>query len=610
MSNYVPYQPKEWASKEFIKKQDMNHIENGLAEASEEIVNKANIDGYYENLTAGNAEQLISSTSIVDKEPYNFRASGNSADIGNRETDKVIGGTLVWNQLVPNDKHAVSASGNGTKSYIATVTGARAYPKRLYYFRAKCSYASESDDTMGCYMTVGGTTYGTPVGAQVVLADGEMADTAYFYYNDNLAAEGVVCSWGMSSKSGRTQTATDTMSISDAVMFDLTLMFGETISEYLRSLTPTARIAWLQKLFPESSYAYNAGTLMSVNTSAHKMVGFNAYDHAAGTAKLLGGHQYQITGSYTALSYSTGETIAPDSDGLFTPGGNGVLTVTGGSAANTCVHLVWSGIRDGDYEPYAVHNYPLDENLELRGFPQIDANGKLYYNGDVYESSGSVTRRFGIVTANQLNASRITAIVSNENYVSFWLYTPGKKYGGVMCNIMPYYQSPVTSRDKVGLSDGAPAYPTSWLNCLPIAAGTTAESILQYLNDNSVVFIYELAEPTTETAEPYRNLQIGDDFGTEEYIDAGVAAGTRDVAIPVGHETSYMNNLRDKLQHLPSLASTDGNYMITQSAARMSLTPLIIPTGLPEAPTEDGIYTLKATVNEGVVTYNWVLNEG
>ena len=87
-----------------------------------------------------------------------------------------------------------------------------------------------------------------------------------------------------------------------------------------------------------------------------------------------------------------------------------------------------------------------------------------------------------------------------------------------------------------------------------------------------------------------------DDFGTEEFVSTGI--------VPVGHNTRYPANLRDKLQHLPSLASADGTYLIQQSGKQMSLVHM--PAVFPDAPTEDGTYTLKTVVTGGVTTLQWV----
>lgn len=37
---------------------------------------------------------------VFDQTPYLFRASGGGLAIGDRETDKLVGGTVCWNQLV------------------------------------------------------------------------------------------------------------------------------------------------------------------------------------------------------------------------------------------------------------------------------------------------------------------------------------------------------------------------------------------------------------------------------------------------------------------------------------------------------------------------------
>ena len=72
-------------------------------------------------MTVGSAEQFISSVTTEDKVPYNFRPSGGSTDIGNRETDMVVGGTIAWNQLVGSATSTVTIA-NGYK-YIACIGG-------------------------------------------------------------------------------------------------------------------------------------------------------------------------------------------------------------------------------------------------------------------------------------------------------------------------------------------------------------------------------------------------------------------------------------------------------------------------------------------------------
>lgn len=78
-----------------------------------------------------------------------------------------------------------------------------------------------------------------------------------------------------------TGTAITGLTSGSDMVIDLTLMFGSTVADYIYSLetaTAGAGVAWCKAYNPKmfSTYQpYNEGTLMSVNTSAHKMVGKN-----------------------------------------------------------------------------------------------------------------------------------------------------------------------------------------------------------------------------------------------------------------------------------------------------------------------------------------------
>lgn len=498
------------------------------------LESKAEVDGYYDEMTVGSAEQLISTVTTEDKVPYNFRPSGGSADIGSREADMVVGGTVVWNQLVNIGDISVTV------------------PSRHKYYSSINSVKS----------------IGVSTGSAININDPT---------KDNV--------------------------------IDLTHLFGSTIADYVYSLEQAntgAGVAWFKQLFPKDYYGYNAGELMSVQASAHRTVGFNAYDPATGKAKLVGGIQYQITGAYTSLAFASisgnSETITPDANGLFIPSNSGELTVTGGNDSTTCVHLVWSGYRNGEYKEYEKHSYPLDSSLTLRGIPKLDANNALYYDGDIYQSDGTVTRRYGLVDLGTLNWAYDS---THNSFLYNVAFGAPAKANGTPCNIActKYIARPYGSNTSYSTEDKVIWLHASSTLRVRDSAYTDAADFKAAIS--GVNLVYELATPTTETAAPYQNPQIVDDFGTEEYVDAAVEAGTRDVAVPVGHETSYMANLRDKLQHLPDLASASGTYVISQQDNQMTLIPLITPTELPDAPASDGSYLLKATVTDGAVSYSW-----
>ncbi len=520
------------------------------AQVDTALEGKADVDGEYKLMTVGNAEQLKSTVGEINKTPYNFRTSGGSLDIGDRETDKLIGGTIAFNQLVKDNftssdywsstygsvtfanniaTYKITTVGNESQNRVAAILqGIMSFIQGHKYFLGLSVKGKQANINVLSYSPAL-TDYIFSLSLLGVNANNTKTNLATIVQAVNTGLGDIRYSIGGSNKA-----IDDEYEFSNPVIFDLTQMFGATIADYIYSLEQGqagSGVAWFKKLFPKSYYDYNAGELMSVKTSAHNMVGFNAYNNATGKAKLLGGVEYQITGAYTSLAYTDingdSETITPDLNGKFTPTNNGELTVTGGNATDTCVHIVWDGERDGDFEPYELNSYALDSDLELRGIPKLDANNNLYYDGDIYESSGEVTRKY------QKRA---------------------------------YQEGDVTD----GLT--------------MITDGT-----------NTVVV---LATPTTEQADPFTNPQIVNDFGTEEYID------TRDVAIPVGHDTFYQANLRAKLEMSPDAPENNGDYLMRHNNGENTYIPYTSP--IPSAPTEDGTYTLKVTVSGGTPSLTWV----
>ncbi len=525
------------------------------------------------------ANQLVSTVGENDNTPYAFRITGGSHEVGDSEKVKeIIGGTLRWNQMCKpinstnyaalSDTTATFNDGSVTFSTSVSGKGVRTtynctrYKGHVWFCLADYSLSAAFNSGVANGITVlldSGTSFviakgGSPISGR---------KTSIIKGNGNANGTGNI------KITVGTSTNIPTITISNLMIIDLTWLFGSEIADYLASVetaTPGAGIAWVTKMFPKEYYAYNTGTLLSVNASAHKTVGFNAFDLAAGTAKLLGGMEYQITGAYTALSYSTGETITPDESGKFTPSENGVLTVTGGGGT-TCVHLVWDGERDGQYEAYSAHTYALDDSLTLRGMPYLDEDNNIVYDGDIYAPDGTVTRKYAEMTG-------VTGAIGDTVTLT-----------GIDTNATDI----ITSKGhlaEVGTLSG---------DTLTLTAALTDATI-----------IYPLAVPTTESADPYTETQICDNWGTEEYEDAGVAAGTRDVAIPVGHDSVYLPNLRDKLEAAPDSPSADGLYLMKRENGVNSYVQYL--GELPADPTEDGTYSLVCTVADGTATLSWASN--
>ena len=528
-----------------------------------ELDNKANNDGSYDDMTVGNAKQVLGTVGVEDQTPYGFRTAGGTVDIGDRENVKaIVGGTIAWNQQMREMSSTYYiADGSSTVSIsdgVATVTPSALYggimarsnnlPTNIdgHKMLAVASVLSES---MNPIITLNGMST-SPSG----FTPSQNWQTIYILINADATKN------RMFRVRVNDNSNFSAIYVKNCMAFDLTAMFGSTIADYIYSLeqaTVGAGVAWFRKLFPKNYYAYNAGELMSVRTNLHRMVGFNAYNPTTGTAKLVGGNQYQITGAYTALSLD-GTTIMPDENGKFTPSASGTLTVTGGNSATTCVHLVWSGYRNGEYEPYEEHEYVLDRTLELRGILRLDANNNLYYDGDTYEADGTVTRMYNVVDLGTLTWSKYsvtqgTLFRSNE-IVGAKIITESALQN-IICS---KYVTVVTGRRaEMTIS-------CSVANKVDIIDSTYADSTAEQFKAamSGINLVYELATQTTETAEQYQETQVVNDFGTEEYVDYAVEQGLRDVAIPVGSITEYLPNLRDKLQNAPNNPPGSGLWVV------------------------------------------------
>ncbi len=531
-----------------------------------DVTGVAETDGHYPELTSGSAEQLLSTQCLNDKVPYLYRTSGGSVNTGDRKSESIVGGSIIWNQLV-------------------------------------------DDDT-----------------ASVTLADGHKYYAAINSVTTIIAGDG----------SSASVSAGDTVT-------DLTVMFGAAIADHAYSLEQSHTGDGAEWLFPFFEYAdmsYNAGTILSVKALYHETTGFNQWDEqweegiwndsdgtkATGARKfrskngipVIPGatYYYKASPNWTGTSIKTlfygkdqhylgqsavktvnaGTTfVIPDNAYYMAFCSSSVVVATGGIVTynnDICINL--SGYRNGEYEPYARHLYALDTGIELHGIPKLDADSKLYYDGDVYSGDGKVKRRYGIVDLGTLEWTRATA--GGTHFYSTSVRTvikrPKTDEITIVCTkYKPMANSTWRDTDKVitlwpNHIEGNIIIKDTALNSL------TAEQFASAMS--GVYFVYELAQSVTESVYPFADTQTVDEFGTERYIDI------RSVPVPVGHDTDYHVNLRDKLQRLPDMPETEGFCLVQYSSRKSSFIPI---SGNLDT---DGSYDLVCTVTDGVPAFSWV----
>ena len=448
--------------------------------------------------------------SEVESAPYLFRQSsgGTVSHEYDSESDSIVGASVAWNQLVAN-----------SGSVSVTVPSGHKY-----------------------YSSIGGTK-------AIAISNGSAI-----------------------SATGGTDN-----------IVDLTALFGSsTIADYLYSLEQTTAGAGIAKLkewgFDIDSYhAYDAGSLQSVNTSAHETVGFNQWDEEwevgginnstglnnTDTDKIRSKNYVPVIPNtlycvyafwirlffYDAkknfISYVTiGASEYATANTFTTPANAYYMRFRCNSAYGTtynndiCINI--SSDRDGDYEPYVKNSYPLDSTKELRGRFYLDENNNLCADGDIYPPSGQIGRRYGIVDLGSFNWLEIGGGYWYQQYVMPDVkHVSNSAYANCMC---PIYT--VDTADNINFKRhdkviGINAEGRIVSN----DSGNYADANAYKAAMSGVYLAYELKTEVAETADPFTAIQTVDPYGTEEYVDYGVSQGTRDIAVPVGHQTRYIERV-------------------------------------------------------------------
>lgn len=512
-------------------------------------------------------------SNVIEKEPYNFRkVAGTASRIGNHLFDKLVGGTVAWNQLIKNGDFSnnltdwvagsnvnanvsnnicyLTARSSPTGNQFLMTTNYLAIPKN---HKILISAFLRSDTDTECRFQIIQQNPWASLNLETISG---INSTRKLYSIIISISDGIASNFNFNVDNKQS------LEISNVNLVDLTQAFGTAIADYIYSLeqaTAGAGVAFFRKLFPDSYYAYDAGSLKSVKATAHKMVGKNQGNFVDGYTinfsglpeamsgrcatvnpiTILPDKQYKIYFSGAGLSsvYSVfnGETLVrrqasvANGSTLDTSGGDKLyVCVYDGITVSSCQpRVLFSDITDTSYEPYTAHTYALDD-VELRGLFKLDSNNKLYADGDTYESSGDVGRRY----TQPIDLSSL-----NWQWQSTWeawySYELSAQIKGALNNdTIPNMISGYVATTMNNIIN------KTVNNCIGCSQQSSNDKLIAIRNGSDSVtptgyVIFEKATPTTETADPFTNPQQVDANGTEEYIDS------RSPAIPVGHETYY-----------------------------------------------------------------------
>ena len=528
----------------------------------------------------------------TDTTPYLFKAVGDV--YGDRLEDKIVGGTVAWNQMIPDsNRNYTNTSETDTRSYFQFMIQEAVSPYTKYvsqrFYTAIGEYSvlfKPSSSATGVLFKHDGASTNLVMyrGSNLPLT----ANHVYMFAADFKSVD---------------VTTIGGVVVQNLQFFDLTQMFGSTIADYIYSLEQSqagAGVAWFKKLFPKDYYAYNAGELLSVGgLQSHDAVGFNIFDGETevGTINTSGQNAYDATRFRTKnylpvvpnTEYYVRVDYSPSFDGTLRfycydvdknfientnwKGTPSTLTLTtpvncryvrfigtiqrgiSYTQNDICINLS-NPSRNGEYEPYEKHSYPLDSSLTLRGIPKLDASNNLYYDGDEYTSDGKVKRKYGVVDLGTLNWTYVSAGTRfSAELPKIKTVANNDTKANIVC---PLYVTGTpndtwNSKDKV-----ISANISSHTILVRDTAYTDAATFKAAMS--GVMLVYELATPTTETATPYTNPQIVSKYGTLEYVTNSI--------VPVGHKTTYLT--RDIFGGYVDLIS--GKLVVTHEVTMMDST--------------------------------------
>lgn len=365
-----------------------------------------------------------------------------------------------------------------------------------------------------------------------------------------------------------------TYKFKDVQCIDLTRLFGSTIADYIYALeqgTAGAGVAFFKNLFSKDYYPYDAGSIVSVKTSASTMVGVNLLDSTnifqgnfdsygqayinnvvTGFIRVLPNTRYyerkrfQTSGCYVRLYKADKTTYTAinkyvSSDFDFTTAADTAYVrlmwyrntgITRADVINAdCCLNVYDASINGTYVPYVKSEYALS-NTELRGIPKLDANNKLYYDGDEYTADGTVKRKYGIVDLGTLSWTKRNTSTGHWRFttqdIPIKWNSASDAVGNMVC---PRYQSVSASNTWNGIT-GISSHTT--MTQLLVCDETYSDAATFKSAMSGVYLIYELATPTKESATAYTQAQKCYPNGTEEFVDG------RTVEVPVWNEAKYI----------------------------------------------------------------------
>ena len=503
------------------------------------IGSKVSPGDYAPMLHAGIADAL--SSTYGENATFAQRTSTRN---GAMEITSLLGNTVRWNQLCYTVAKTTTAKGvtfvcdgNGTFSVTNEVTESSAALFALGDNQHKVNVVQGHK-----YIGYGGN--GNTVGLYITgIASNIQPSSVYTANQTNATAINVYVD---PSFDGNTYSA-------KAMLFDLTAMFGA-------GNEPTSR-AEFEAQYPEDYYAYDAGSLQSVNIEGIETVGFNQWDEVweSGAIKstdgtnttdankvrsknfipVIGGKTYYFKTSFSSVSATvyyyasdgsylrygswlsnSSKTIDADAQYMRFAFGSSQSPITSIPANSICINIS-DPSRNGTYEPYTTHTLEIPASTY---FPN-GLRGAGTAHDALYRDHADTV--IGAVDLGSLTWSHVANSDSTYRYyttdVSSSIKSVATDYVIGNLKTINYVARAVSGVDGVARSNtGIAVNPQGYIIMYDADKATLSDDAFKAAM-SGVMLYYELATPTTTTIDPPLNLTYPVEQG-----------GTESIIVPTG----------------------------------------------------------------------------
>lgn len=285
--------------------------------------------------------------SAQDTKPYTFRIVPTQTEDFGHELDTLVGGSVVWHQLLTGGKGDSATGWSGIRCTVTSNgeeltatcagTGFATAPKGFAQSPVGHAYLVSFDAKVSATnITLGGSLSSNSIGTNYFLSNYAFAsaNTWERIARVIVPTDDSVALFRLGTGNA---TANQTFSFKNVQIFDLTKMFGTTIADRAYTMEQSqsgSGIAWLKSygFFTDRYYAYSAPTIQSVEATKHITTGKNLLPMTVSRIK-----SENTYGTWNGNVYTNSGCTYE----LLTEDGNNVtgIKVNGTSTANAAVWL-------------------------------------------------------------------------------------------------------------------------------------------------------------------------------------------------------------------------------------------------------------------------------